>query len=98
MSEITVRDEKCENCAKFSHCNNNDLVCISRFQQLKAENEKLSTQNYYLDEANLEFAEENENYLQCLDEIEKYCKICKQGRTLNIETILQLIKQAKKGE
>lgn len=41
MSEIRIRDNSCENCAKFSHCNNNDLVCIRKFQQIKAENKEL---------------------------------------------------------
>lgn len=46
MNKIDIRDLQCENCRKFSHCNNNDLVCITKFQQLKAENEKLK---YFLD-------------------------------------------------
>ena len=36
MSKIDARDSQCENCRKFSHCNNNDLVCITKFQQLKS--------------------------------------------------------------
>ncbi len=33
--EIKARDSKCENCNKLSHCNNNELVCIEKFSQVK---------------------------------------------------------------
>lgn len=43
-----IRDEKCENCNRFSHCNNNELVCISKYrvkyqelEQVKQENKRL---------------------------------------------------------
>lgn len=65
-------------------------------EQLKAENEKLSTQNYYLDEANLELAEENENYLQCLDEIEDIANTLECDCA--IRDILQKLKEVKGDE
>lgn len=51
-------DEQCHN---FKDC------YYKQLQQLKQENEKLSTQNYYLDIANLGLAEENEG-LQSLND------------------------------
>lgn len=73
MSEINARDLQCENCRKFSHCNNNELVCISKFKQLKAENEELRARN---SRGMLAFLEEDfkkeqkiKEYKQCLDYI-----------------------------
>lgn len=30
-----MKFKKCENCNKFSHCNNNNLVCVSEYDKLK---------------------------------------------------------------
>lgn len=49
MSEVNVRDLQCENCRKFSHCNNNELVCISKFQQVKVENYELKNRVKHLE-------------------------------------------------
>ena len=35
MSNEKVRTPECTNCNKFSHCNNNDLVCIKKFIRLE---------------------------------------------------------------
>ena len=35
IKEIKARDSKCEKCNRFSHCNNNELVCISKFNEVK---------------------------------------------------------------
>ena len=29
-----MKFKKCENCNKFSHCNNNNLVCVSEYNKL----------------------------------------------------------------
>ena len=34
----------CINCNKFSHCNNNDLICISKYNELIKSNKDV---NYY---------------------------------------------------
>ena len=31
----------CEKCNKFSHCNNNDLICISKYKAKEQECEEL---------------------------------------------------------
>ena len=33
--------DDCINCNKFSHCNNNDLICISKYKIKEQECEKL---------------------------------------------------------
>lgn len=78
MREINARDLQCENCRKFSHCNNNELVCISKFKQLKVENEELRARN---SRDTLAFLEEDfkkeqkiKKYKQCLDEIEEIAR------------------------
>lgn len=38
---VEARDGYCEKCAKFSHCNNNDLVCIAKFNKLKNKLERI---------------------------------------------------------
>lgn len=117
MSEIDVKD-----CCYYN--SDNEPYCcelyvneceaqncyFQQLQQLKVENKKLSTQNYYLDKANLGLAEENEKYLQCLDEIEeqvediisekcnKPCEECTGRPLCDKYYILQIIKQAKEGE
>lgn len=35
LTEIKARDSRCEKCNKFSHCNNNELVCIEKFWEIK---------------------------------------------------------------
>lgn len=35
MCRVTARDSRCEHCSRFSHCNNNDLVCLSKFRELE---------------------------------------------------------------
>lgn len=42
---VNIRDEKCIKCAKFSHCNNNGLVCISKFKALEQEYEQFKQTN-----------------------------------------------------
>lgn len=34
-------NELCLNCNKFSHCNNNDLICISKYKEKEQECEEL---------------------------------------------------------
>lgn len=81
MSEINVRDLQCENCRKFSHCNNNELVCISKFQQLKTENEKLKRLIAKQKNAKIQLSKLKDNQYkefcdmkQCLDEIEEIAR------------------------
>lgn len=35
MIEIKARDSRCEKCSRFSHCNNNELVCLEKFWEVK---------------------------------------------------------------
>ena len=35
-------NELCLNCNKFSHCNNNDLICISKYKVKEQECEELT--------------------------------------------------------
>lgn len=35
MIEIKARDNRCEKCSRFSHCNNNELVCTEKFWEVK---------------------------------------------------------------
>lgn len=35
MTEIKARDNRCEKCSRFSHCNNNELVCLEKFWEVK---------------------------------------------------------------
>lgn len=32
-----LMDASCSNCNKFSHCNNNDLICISKYKEKEQE-------------------------------------------------------------
>ena len=72
-----------------------------QLQHLKAENDNLKQEvNRHLKQQEVKdnyLIPKLKKYKQSLDEIERYCKVCRQARTLNIETILQLIKQAKEG-
>lgn len=36
-----LMDESCSNCNKFSHCNNNDLICVSKYKAKEQECEEL---------------------------------------------------------
>ena len=69
-------DASCSNCNKFSHCCNNDLICISKYREKEQECEKLKeylNQAKYLTEGALRLCSERQNikYKQALDEIEK---------------------------
>lgn len=64
----------CEKCNKFSHCNNNELICISRYrakeqecEEINLTNEKLVAEKYALNEEILKLK-------QALDEIEELAK------------------------
>lgn len=57
-NEIKVRTSECNNCNKFSHCNNNDLVCIKKFRLLEQQ---------LLDEQ-----AKNKKLVKALDEIVKW--------------------------
>ena len=74
-------DASCSNCNKFSHCCNNDLICISKYREKeqeceelkkkKEENEKFYLTRYVNKESRcLELEDERNYYKQALDEIE----------------------------
>lgn len=97
-----VQDCLYKNYKRLVHTNNatkrarDDYKNIAN--KLKAENKNLKQQIKTYAKVN---EEDTKEWLKCryaLDEIEKYCEVCRQARTLNIETILQLIKQVKEGE
>lgn len=83
-----IRDEKCQNCNRFSHCNNNELVCISKYRIKYQECERLKKQyncnacgtcNGKEDYKNMQrhcekAIAQNHNYKQALNEIETYQK------------------------
>ena len=41
-------NELCLNCNKFSHCNNNDLICISKYKEKEQECQALKGENFTL--------------------------------------------------
>lgn len=68
-------DGSCSNCNKFSHCCNNDLICISKYKEKEQECEELK--QWKRDAENL-FRTQTDNadkiinrYKQALKEIEK---------------------------
>lgn len=70
-----LMDASCSNCNKFSHCCNNDLICISKYREKEQECEELK--QWKKDAENL-FRTQTDNadkiinrYKQALDEIEK---------------------------
>lgn len=96
----------CEKCNKFSHCNNNELICISKYEEKEQECEELK--QWKKDAENL-FRTQTDNadkiinqYKQALDEIEKFCdKILadilhySQGTINTAEKIRNIINKAK---
>lgn len=60
----------CEKCNKFSHCNNNDLICISKYKTKEQECEELTSQRDKFEFGNNILEHERNNYKQALEEIE----------------------------
>lgn len=52
------RPKRCQKCNRFSHCNNNELVCLEKFREVK---QLLEDSEY-------------DKYKQIIDEIEDICK------------------------
>lgn len=75
-------DELCLNCNKFSHCNNNDLICVAKYKAKEEECEELETMVAEAEEAPICFhcdeepciRQERDKYKQALDEIENYVR------------------------
>lgn len=110
--EIKIRDAACEKCSRFSHCNNNSLVCITKFKKLEeqllhttAEYEELSTAfqqsefyKFLLDGCELNFPIVA-RYQQALDEIKNVWENDEDGDYDFIKReILNIINKAKDGE
>nr|DAO32531.1 MAG TPA: hypothetical protein [Caudoviricetes sp.] len=55
-------DELCSNCNKFSHCNNNDLICILKYKILEQKCEELKDKNQYLINTYCHFKNEIKKY------------------------------------
>lgn len=70
-----LMDESCSNCNKFSHCNNNGLICVSRYKAKEQECEELKNQLYFSTKHKLvleaEYTSELNKYKQAFNEIEK---------------------------
>ena len=77
-------NELCLNCNKFSHCNNNDLICISKYKVKEQECEELKTMVAEAEEAPICFhcseepciRQERDKYKQALDEIDNLISPC----------------------
>ena len=76
-------NELCLNCNKFSHCNNNDLICLAKYKDKEQECEELKKQQeqykpFYelgakctqLNEVADGLSNKCDKYKQALDEIE----------------------------
>mgnify|MGYP003469636791 CR=1 FL=1 len=63
--------DDCINCNKFSHCNNNDLICISKYKIKKQECEKLKKrlESFQKDYSKLYQVVENKGYIKELDQL-----------------------------
>lgn len=99
VTEIKARDSRCEKCSRFSHCNNNELVCIEKFWEVKQLLEDSEYANNCLNGRflnqtnNCNFYEKEYNkYKQIIDEIED---ICKNGRLDECSLILKIISELK---
>lgn len=55
-------NEKCEKCNKFSHCNNNELICISRYRAKEQECEIFKKQKSNLIDTCCHFKNETKKY------------------------------------
>ena len=67
-------DASCSNCNKFSHCCNNDLICISKYREKEEECEGLKEaldeiRQYRVCEINDEDGEEGDVILGIIDEV-----------------------------
>lgn len=99
MHEFMNND--CEKCSKFSHCNNNNLICISRYRAKQQECEELRS------ELNCAYRQVEDfdiiarfkckklnNYKQVIDEIKKICHRKTDGlypKTNPLKDILHII-------
>ena len=63
--------DDCINCNKFSHCNNNDLICISKYKIKEQEYEKLKKrlESFQKDYSKLYQVVENKGYIKELDQL-----------------------------
>ena len=90
--------DDCANCNKFSHCNNNDLICISKYKIKEQECEKLKKrlESFQKDYSKLYQVVENKGYIteldqykQALDEIEKTCLFKIENRQFVLPNVWQ---------
>lgn len=63
-----LMDESCSNCNKFSHCNNNGLICVSRYRAKEQECEELKFTIKHT--GLLDLMNENVQLRKALDKIE----------------------------
>lgn len=63
--------DDCINCNKFSHCNNNDLICISKYKIKEQECEELKKrlESFQKDYSKLYQVVENKGYIKELDQL-----------------------------
>ena len=61
----------CANCNKFSYCNNNDLICISKYKIKEQECEKIKKrlESFQKDYSKLYQVVENKGYIKELDQL-----------------------------
>ena len=99
--------DDCANCNKFSHCNNNDLICISKYKIKVQECEKLKErlESFQKDYSKLYQVVENKGYIteldqykQALDEIEEYCMQCNLRWDFTAQIVLNIINKLKDGK
>lgn len=92
-------NDNCEKCSKFSYCNNNDLICVSRYRAKKHEIEDLQGKCHQ-QESMIAYFQETEGkyseyvYKQMLNDILKICHRKTDGlysKTNPLKDILQII-------
>ena len=91
-----LMDVSCSNCNKFSHCNNNNLICISKYEAKEQECEKLNSDNRYFVNKIISLELLTDEYEQALNEIEQYrvAEINDEDEAEN-DTILTIINEVK---
>ena len=95
-------DELCLNCNKFSHCNNNDLICVAKYAYQENINEQLKESLAFSSNLCKTEHETKQMYKQALDDIKNVCENeCIEGNTgyvVDTYIILHIINNVEDGE
>ena len=87
--------DDCINCNKFSHCNNNNLICISKYKIKEQECEKLKKrlESFQKDYSKLYQVVENKGYIKELDQLKAEKEEIKKYLGINHKTILERLEE-----